>query len=319
MYLLRSMLFLPGENEKFLTKAMSCDADALILDLEDAVPEPYKPQARETIRKYMSNGSFANRQIFIRVNELGTQELTEDLKLLDCPGLLGLVPPKICTANDIHSFDALITEKEIEYSISVGTLKLAPLIETASAVMNIREIAQASERLIALLFGGEDYLADVWGNHFKSTDSMANARSMIVMAARMNGLVPIDTPFLDLKNEEGYKEEEKRSAAMGFAGNLLMTPSQIPWAHECFSPDKDEIELSREILRVSEEAGKKGDTITKLNGKMIGPPIRRRAEKVFKMYELIANKEKIATPPRVFNRKLRCCHSAFYRYFRQAA
>ena len=286
-YLLRSMLFLPGDNEKFLRKAMSCDADALILDLEDAVPEAYKQQARETIRKYMCNGAFTDRQVFIRVNELGTDELVDDLKLLNCPGLLGIVPPKICTEDDIRAFDTLVSEKEIEYSIPVGRIKLAPLIETAAAVMNIREIAQGSKRLIALLFGGEDYLANVWGNHFMTTDSMAEARAMIVMAARMNNLVPIDTPFLDLKNEEGYKKEEKRSAAMGFAGNLLMTPSQIEWAHECFSPDAEEINLSKEIVRVSKEAKEQGNTITKLNGKMIGPPIRRRAEKVFKLYQMI--------------------------------
>ena len=286
-YLLRSMLFLPGHNEKFLNKAMGCQADAIILDLEDAVPEPSRPEARVMIRKYMTEGCFAGRQVFIRVNELNTADLYEDLKLLDCPGLLGVVAPKICTPADIHAFDAMITEKEMQYGLPVGSLKLAPLIETAAAVMNIREIACASPRLIALLLGGEDYLADVWGKHFESTDSMATARAMTVMAARMNDLLPIDTPYLDLKNEEGFREEESRSAAMGFAGDLLVTPNQIPWANDCFSPDEAEIALSRDILAAIEEVRRQGGGIAKLNGRMIGPPMRKRAEKVFALHQMI--------------------------------
>ena len=290
-YLLRSMLFLPGHNEKFLNKAMGCEADAIILDLEDAVPQPSRPEAREMIRKYMTDGCFAGRQVFIRVNELNTPDLYEDLKLLDCPGLLGVVAPKICTPADIHAFDALITEKEILCGLPVGSLKLAPLIETAAAVMNIREIAVASPRLIALLLGGEDYLADVWGKHFETTDSMAAARAAVVMASRMNGLLPIDTPYLDLKNEAGFREEESRSAAMGFAGDLLVTPVQIPWANDCFSPDEAEIALSRDIMAAIEEVRRQGGGIAKLNGRMIGPPMRKRAEKVFALAQMIGEME----------------------------
>lgn len=289
-YLLRSMLFVPGYNEKFLTKAIDCDADALILDLEDSVPAVNRPLARELIHKFLTNRAFANKQIFIRVNELQTKDLEEDLKLIECPDIMGIVTPKIYSAEDLLAFEKKILEKEREYGKPEGKIKLAPLIETAGAVMNLTEIAKASKRTIALLYGGEDFLSDVWGKHIPDVDSFFVARGQVVMAARMNGLLPIDTPFLDLKNEEGYKHDQRKSAALGFAGDLLVTPQQIEWAHEIYTPTNGELERSKAILAVAEEIRKQGGGIVKLNGKMIGPPVMKQAQRVMDIYKLIEEK-----------------------------
>jgi Citrate lyase beta subunit len=289
-YLLRSMLFVPGYNEKFLTKAIDCDADALILDIEDSVPAVNRPQARELIRKFLTERVFKNRQIFIRVNELGTDDLSEDLKLMECPDIMGVVTPKIYTAEDLLSFEKMILEKERECGKPEGEIKLAPLIETAGAVMNLTEIARVSKRTIALLYGGEDFLSDVWGKHIPDVDSFFVARGQVVMAARMNGLLPIDTPFLDLKNEEGYKHDQRKSAALGFAGDLLVTPQQIEWAHEIYTPTNGELERSKAILAVAEEIRKQGGGIVKLNGKMIGPPVMKQAQRVMEIFKLIEEK-----------------------------
>lgn len=289
-YLLRSMLFVPGYNEKFLTKAIDCDADALILDLEDSVPSVNRPQARELIRKFLTERVFKNRQIFIRVNELGTDDLSEDLKLMECPDIMGVVTPKIYTAEDLLAFEKMILEKERECGKPEGEIKLAPLIETAGAVMNLAEIARVSKRTIALLYGGEDFLSDVWGKHIPDVDSFFVARGQVVMAARMNGLLPIDTPFLDLKNEEGYKHDQRKSAALGFAGDLLVTPQQIEWAHEIYTPTNGELERSKAILAVAEEIRKQGGGIVKLNGKMIGPPVMKQAQRVMEIFKLIEEK-----------------------------
>lgn len=289
-YLLRSMLFVPGYNEKFLTKAIDCDADALILDIEDSVPAVNRPQARELIRKFLTERGFKNRQIFIRVNELGTDDLIEDLKLMECPDIMGVVTPKIYTAEDLLAFEKMILEKERECGKPEGEIKLAPLIETAGAVMNLTEIARVSKRTIALLYGGEDFLSDVWGKHIPDVDSFFVARGQVVMAARMNGLLPIDTPYLDLKNEEGYKHDQRKSAALGFAGDLLVTPQQIEWAHEIYTPTNGELERSKAILAVAEEIRKQGGGIVKLNGKMIGPPVMKQAQRVMEIFKLIEEK-----------------------------
>lgn len=291
-YLLRSMLFIPCNNEKFIIKAADCEADAIIFDMEDAVPRSEEQKARDLLRKYLKQEIFEGKQLFIRVNELGTDSLLADMELLQHGNIMGVVPPKINSVVDVNKFEALLLEQEIKNHYPVGKFKMLPLIETAAAVMNVKEIAGCSERIIALLFGGEDYLDSVWGEHLEPPHSLDNPRSMVVMAARMKGILPIDTPYLDLNNEEGFLAEEMKSRALGFAGILLVTPKQIPWAHACFSPTQEEIIHAGEVVNAVNEAKKTGGSIAKINGKMIGPPMRKRAEKVLLLNQLIGERER---------------------------
>lgn len=290
-YLLRSMLFVPAYNEKFIEKAMACDADAIIFDLEDSVPWTKKEEARGVLKTYLEQGDFQGKQLFLRVNELGTEDLTEDLKLITGQCLCGIVTPKINSASDIEVFSRLLEECENREGLDVGTLKLLPLIETAEAVLNVQSIAGSSERMIALLFGGEDYLDSVSGQHEYPPQAFDVPRAMIVMAARMHHLLPIDTPYLDLKNEEGFMQEEGHSYAMGFAGILLVNPKQIPWANRCFRPSDAEVNQAEAILGAVEKAKQEGGSIAILDGKMIGPPMLKRANKVLELYRLIREKE----------------------------
>lgn len=291
-YLLRSMLFIPGNNEKFILKAADCEADAIIFDMEDAVPYSEEQKARDLLNKHLEKEIFDGKQIFIRVNELGTVSLLADMELLKHENVMGIVPPKIDSVADVNKFEALLLEQEIKNNYSVGKFKMLPLIETAEAVMSVKSIARCSERIIALLFGGEDYLDSVWGEHLEPPLALDQPRSMVVMAARMNGILPIDTPYLDLNNEEGFLAEETRSRALGFAGILLVTPKQIPWAHTCFSPTQEEIEHAEKVVKAVNEAKKMGGSIAKINGKMIGPPMRKRAEKVLLLNQLICEQER---------------------------
>lgn len=289
-YLLRSMLYVPAYNEKFITKSADCEADAIIFDLEDSCPTEKEPEGRELIRKYLESGIFSGRQLLIRVNELGTESLSKDLELLQFPGLLGLMPPKVSSAEEMREFDRLVSEKEAEYGLKKGSIKFTPLVETAGAVVNLDEIAQASERIIALTFGGEDYLDSVWGVHTDPPAAFDVPRAIVVQVARKHGLLPIDTPYLDLKNEEGFRKEEGISAAMGFAGDLLVNPRQVPWANEVFSPSEEEIAHARRVVAAAAEAKQAGGSIAVLDGKMIGPPMRKRAEKVVALADLIEKK-----------------------------
>lgn len=291
-YLLRSMLFIPCHNEKYIMKAADCGADAIIFDMEDAVPRSEEQKARDLLNKYLELEAMEGKQLFIRVNELGTDSLLADMELLRHENIMGIVPPKIDSVADINKFEALLLEQEIKNHYPVGKFKMLPLIETAAAIMNIKNIAGCSERIIALLFGGEDYLDSVWGEHLEPPQALDHPRSMVAMAARMRGILPIDTPYLDLNNEKGFMDEEIKSRAMGFAGILLVTPKQIPWAHSCFSPTKEEIIHAEKVLMAVNEAKKAGGSVAKINGKMIGPPMRKRAEKVLLLNRLICERER---------------------------
>ena len=286
-YLLRSMLFVPSYNEKFLDKAINCEADAIIFDMEDAVPKRKRPEARETLKKYLEKGIFRGRQLFIRVNMLGTDDLPEDLKLIKDDQIMGIVVPKITDAGNIKAYEALLDFVENREGLEKGSLKILPLIENAQAVINADSIASASNRNIALLFGGEDYLDSVSGMNDCPRRAFEMPRTIIVMAARTHGLLPVDTPYLDLKNEEGFMEEEKASAAMGFAGCLIVNPVQLPWCNRIFTPSKKEIQYAKDMIEEVKRIQEEGGSVAVLNGKMIGPPMLKRALKVIALVDLI--------------------------------
>lgn len=289
-YLLRSMLFVPAYNEKFLTKAITCEADAIIFDMEDAVPKAKRPEARETLTRFLESGVFREKQLFIRVNELGTDDLPEDLKLITDDQISGIVVPKINNSGNIKAFEALLDFVENREKLERGSLKLLPLIETAEAVLHVNDIAGSSDRNIALLFGGEDYLDSVYGTNDCPRRAFEMPRTMIIMAARTHGLLPIDTPYLDVKNEEGFIEEESLALSMGFAGCLIVNPIQISWCNRVFSPSEEEIEKAKAMIAAVNKIQEEGGSIAMLNGKMIGPPMLKRAQKVLEVVELIEEK-----------------------------
>ena len=290
-YLMRSMLFIPAHNEKFLSKAESSEADALIFDLEDSVPELLKDTARENLVRLLEDEKWKEKQIYVRVNSLSSGHNMKDLEIFRNKYIDGVVVSKINTVKDILVYDERLSCIEEQIGDQDGRIKLLPLIETAEGVINVADIARSSKRIIALIFGGEDYLDSIWGEHMYPPKAFDVPRAMIAMAARMNHLLPIDTPYLDFSDYEGFMQEEKQAYSMGYAGMLLVNPKQIPWAHECFTPGEKEVEYAKRILEAVEESRRNGNSITKLGDKMIGPPMRKKAEKVLEIYEAVKKKE----------------------------
>lgn len=290
-YLLRSMLFVPAYNEKFLEKAAGSAADAIIFDLEDAVPPAKRREARDILGRYLDNGFFDGKVLFIRVNELGSNDLIKDLKLIKGSRIAGVVTPKIKGVTEIEEFSKLLKKCEERDGLKEGTIKLLPLIETAGAVANVQSIAGSSKRIIALLFGGEDYLDSISGTPEYSEKVFEIPRAMIVMAARMHNLLPIDTPYMDLKNEEGFTREERMAYSMGFAGALLVNPIQIPWANKCFCPSDEEVAHALAVLETTRKAQEEGRSIATLDGKVVGPPMLKRANKVMEINRLVKEKK----------------------------
>ena len=287
--ILRSMMYVPAYNSKFIEKSLNANADAFIYDLEDSVPQLYKAEAREILKSYIKKGAFLNKRVFIRLNPLDSFEVLEDLEAVVDSAVLGFVPTKIYNADDIKFYDTLLSQLEAKNNIEAGHFKLAPLIEMAEAVEEINSIAGSSERIIALLFGGEDFLNDIMGTHGIPPKTFDYPRARIAVAARAAGVQAIDTPFLAVHDNDSFIKEELLSKEAGFSGIQVLSPRQIEPAHICFTPDKDEIKRSQEIVEAWNESIKTGSGVAMLNGRMIGPPMRKRAEKILRIMELIEN------------------------------
>jgi len=278
---LRSMLFVPGHLPRFLDRAAQTDADALILDLEDSVPPPHKAEARANIKKRLDEGVY-RQQIFIRVNALDTGMLPEDLRWTVHRATTGFMFTKVHDERDIVFFDRLLTQIESELGLEAGASKMCPLIETASAGLHTLQIATASPRMVALAFGGEDYLTDLDGLHRKHGLGFLVPRALLIMAARAARLEAIDTPYLDIADDAGFERELTLARELGFSGQLLIHPSQVPIANRIFAPSEEEIREARRIVEAIEEGREKGLGVGLLDGSLIGPPMEKRARSVLR-------------------------------------
>ena len=283
---LRTMTFVPGYMKKFLDKAVGFHSDALILDLEDSVPEAYKQDSRVNIREYLEKSAF-RQQIYIRTNAIDTGMLMEDLKYTMHENTTGFMFSKSVDEKDIDYYDKLLTQLERDYGFPEGKFKMCPLIETGSAVIRAYQIAKASKRVVALAFGGEDYLTDLDGLHKEHGTSLLVPRSLIVIAARSAKIEAIDTPYLDIRDTGGFKKEVTLARELGFSGALIIHPTQIDIANEAFTPSDEEIEEAKRIIEAVNESKKKGLAVTLLDGKLIGPPMRTRAFNVINKLERI--------------------------------
>lgn len=285
-HILRSMIFVPGFRNTYLEKAKSFNADALILDLEDSVPVLYKDEARKNIAAYLKTVDYPQK-IFIRLNSIVSGCLSRDLDSVLVPKVFGFMPSMVKDELDIIYIDKLLTQLEHDKGFTPGHFKLCPLIETGSAVIKAYEIAKASARIVGLAFGAEDYLTDLDGLHKESGTSILVARSMIVMAARSLHIAAIDTPFLHVSNLEAFRREVELARELGFSGQLILHPNQIGIANQVFTPSEEEVEEARRIIIAIKASSKKGQGVTFLDGRLVGPPMEKRARKVVEKWDRI--------------------------------
>ena len=281
---LRSFMYLPAHNRKFLDKAITCNADAIILDLEDSVPPDMRNKARSIISEYDQSGELGKRKnVFVRINPINSEDFVKDISEMCLKSVDGFMPSKIESADDIVYIDKLLSFHEIKHGLEVGKFKLSPLIETTYAIENISEIARASKRLIAICLGGEDYLNDLGSVYTYQETALAYPRFRVVNAARANGLLPIDTPFLNISDIETFETNEKLAYKNGFAGCQVLSPKQIEPANRAFSPDLEKARFSKRVIDAVNEASQNGESgVAMLDGAMVGPPMLKRAEAVLK-------------------------------------
>lgn len=279
-WVMRTFLFVPGHLENHLIKASASDADCVALCLEDAVPKDEKKNARKTIRKVLSEGLFKNKPVFVRINSIDTGLTLMDLEGVACKELDGFVYPMVYTPDDIKSFDAQLSLIENQLDLDKGHFSIVVLIETPLAILKAYEIATASNRVVALLFGCEDYMAEMESRYSIEERSLFTPRSMMSMAARAAGVEPLDTPFVHVHDLEGLERFATLGRDLGMSGMLVMSPRQIAVAKKCYTPSGKEIETATEIVEAAEEARKKGRGIVIVNGNFVSPPTLKQAKKL---------------------------------------
>lgn len=285
--LMRSLMFVPAHNERLLTSAFKSDADVLLLDIEDSVqPQKNKQVARDNIKKWVAANK-SKYQIYPRVNDRESGELLKDVYQLTIDGVNGFMYPKSKKGEDVYFFSKLLETIEYEKDIPVGTFKIIPLIETSAAVLNAQDICNASNRVIAIAFGCEDFIADLEGIHDKEHESLFTPRAIIAMAARANNVIPIDTVHINVHDLADLEENLITAKKLGYEGMLVLNPKELPLVHKYFSPSEEEVEIAHETLRLSEEAYANNQGVAILNGKFIGPPMIIAAKKTIEKYNLI--------------------------------
>jgi len=293
-FLMRSLMFVPAHNKRLLDSAMKVEADVLLFDIEDSVqPVENKQIARNNVVEYISKGNFSGKIIFPRINDRESGQLLKDVSQLTIPGVTGFMYPKAKRGEDIYFFDKLLETIEYEKNIPIGTYKIMPLIETASAVMNVQEICSASKRVVAIAFGSEDFITDLEGIHDDKHVSLFNPRALIAMGARAHNIIPIDTVHVRVKDLVDLEENLKLSVKLGFEGMLVLNPMELPLVHKYYTPSEESIKHSREILRLDEVAKSEGKGVAIMDGKFIGPPFVSKAKKILAKASLINKFENI--------------------------
>jgi citrate lyase subunit beta/citryl-CoA lyase len=270
-------LYLPGTEPKYAINAALHGPDAVILDLEDSVHPIEKDAARILVRNTLRAVSFGTCERMVRINQLplGLEDLAETIP--ESPDLILI--PKVEHPGQVTQVDNMISELKVRHQIN-RPIWLMPILESSVGIESAAEVAAASENVVALTIGLEDYTADL--GVVKTADGRESqyARTRIVNAARAAGVQAIDSVYSDVADMEGLKRWGEASRALGFEGMGCIHPAQIAVIHAAFAPSTAEIEKAQKIVSAFEEAQQRGISVVSLGSKMIDPPVVQRALKL---------------------------------------
>ena len=275
--LFRSLVFVPGNNPRFLEKAKSLSADIVCFDLEDSVPDKEKKKARTLIKNTLKQRKDYSSDIFVRTNSPESGLIEADLKEIVQKGIDGIVIPKVNSANELKKIEKTISS--LEKKRRIKGIRLMPSIESALGVVNCYEIASSSKRIDALVFGIFDLLNDMGIEYTKGNPRGAKySRYKVPVAATAAGVVAIDGIWQDLKDKNGFTKDCEVGRSLGYVGKSVIHPDQIETVHEIFHPSGPEIEWAKKVCSVYEELTKKGKGATVVDGKMIDEVHYKRAK-----------------------------------------
>ena len=287
MTLNRSFLFAPGNVARRVEKALTLQADAVILDLEDSVAPSDKPATRKHIAEALARPRQCRG--YVRVNGPSTPFCFRDLVETLHKGVDGVVLPKVENAADLHAIDWLIANLEREQGVAEGSIDLMPLIETAAGVQRVDRILQARSlrpyagpwRVKRIAFGAGDYANDVGLAPTLEESELADARARLVLASRAAGLEnPVDSPWFHFKEADAFGRALERSRRGGFQGRLCVHPDQIGPVNGAYLPTEDELAAAERIVAAFRDSEAKGEAAIQVDGQMIDYPIVHRARRL---------------------------------------
>ena len=275
----RTMLYVPGNNPGMIKDAGIYPADCIMFDLEDSVSVAEKDAARFLVYEALRTIDYPGKELIVRVNALDSRLGIDDLEAMVRTRKVAIRLPKTECAEDVRYCEEQIARIERENGIEPGSTRMMAAIESAAGVLNAREIAFASSRLIGIAIGAEDYVTDLKTTRSPEGIELLFGRSMVLLAARAAGIDAIDTVYSDVNNEEGFRAEVSLIKQLGFDGKSVINPRQIKPVHEIYTPSQKEIDKSLAIMEAIAEAERRGSGVIALNGKMIDKPVVARAQR----------------------------------------
>lgn len=303
----RCQLFGPGSNTKLFAKMAASDADVINLDLEDSVAPTDKDAARANVIAAIRDNDWGAKTLSVRINGLDTpywyRDVVDLLEQAD-ERLDQIMIPKVGCAADIYAVDALVTAIETAKG-RTKPISFEVIIESAAGIAHVEEIAAASPRLQAMSLGAADFAASMGmqttgiggtqENYYMLRDGVQHwsdpwhwAQAAIVAACRTHGVLPVDGPFGDFSDDEGYRAQARRSATLGMVGKWAIHPKQIALANEVFTPSEEAVTEAREILTAMEQAKANGEGATVYKGRLVDIASIKQAEVIVKQSEMIA-------------------------------
>jgi citrate lyase subunit beta/citryl-CoA lyase len=279
----RSVLYMPGANERALEKAKGIPADALILDLEDAVAPDAKSDARERVCAAVTSGAYGSRELTIRVNGLDTQWHADDVRAAAAAGPAAIVVPKVNSAAEVRTVAG-----ELEAAGALEHTLIWAMIETPIAMFNALEIASASPRLAVLVMGTNDLAKELHASHVPGRAPLLTGIGLSLLAARAAGKEILDGVYNDITNADGFADEARQGREMGFDGKTLIHPSQVEPCNAAFAPSEAEVAEAEAIIAAFDEATAAGRGVVTVNGRMIENLHVDNARRVLAVHAAIA-------------------------------
>lgn len=289
MQTIRTFLFAPANHPRRVEKAFLLDADAVILDLEDACAVSEKEVSRDKVVEALAKPRKCLG--YVRINPLDSHYGFGDILGVVRQGVDGILLPKTESVRDVQIADWMIGRLERERGLKEGSIDLMPLIETGKGLGNLREILGAKTRIRRVAFGAGDFSLDM--NLQWTTDELELLpyRNEIVMLSRWAGLEPpIDTVWINLQDTEGFAQSAHRAKQLGFQGKLCIYPDQVPVVNEAFTPSEKEVQKAQRLVDAFEQAEREGSSSFQLDGQFIDYPILYAAQKVLALHEMIQSK-----------------------------
>ncbi|MCS5666185.1 MAG: CoA ester lyase [Dehalococcoidia bacterium] len=292
MELYRSFIFVPGNRENMLERARSFKADVIMVDLEDSVPPGEKATARDMAKDWVPALQREGHRVMVRVNSLDTGLTRVELETLVSPELYGISLGKVESKWNIQDVDRMLRPIEQLAGVEPGSTKIVAWAETASALVDARDIAASSPRVIALAFGAEDFTNDMGIERSDAGDEVQVPRSLVPVAAKAANVASLDSPFVAFQDPGALRADAQKARQMGYTGKHAIHPSQIDIINEVFSPAPDEVAYARRIVEAWDKAQSEGHGSLAMDGRMVDVPVVKRAQNLLAFADAIEAAER---------------------------